>query len=65
MTFPVAFVLHFTTPLQLLAVKVELSPTQRLVLLANTLGTVGLSPVLMINPLEALLLPHTFVHVAV
>ena len=65
MLLPVAFVLHFNVPLHPVAVNVALSPAQIVVLSLVTVGVVGLTPVRITIELDALLVPHTVVQLAV
>ena len=55
---PVVFVLHFTVPLQPVAVNSALSVPQRVVLFEVIDGVFALSPVRMIKGLDDTLLPH-------
>ena len=61
----VAPVLHFTLPVQPLAVKVAFSVPQIFVLLATTLGADGTVDLIITKPFDAPLTPQMFSHVAV
>jgi hypothetical protein len=65
MLLPVAFVLHFTVPLQPVAVKVAVSVPQILVLLVLITGADGAVPVVIFITLLAPLTPQLLLHVAV
>ena len=65
MLLPVAFVLHLMLPVQLLAVKVALSPSHNAVLLAVTVGAFGTLPVVITIGVLALLTPQMVSHTAV
>jgi hypothetical protein len=65
MLLPVAFVLHFTVPLQPVAVKVAVSVPQILVLLVLITGAVGAVPVLITTALLTPLTPQVFSQTAV
>jgi hypothetical protein len=62
---PVALLLHNKLPLQLLAVNTLLSPLHKLVFVAVIVGLVGLTPTLISIPFEAVLVPHSFLQLAV
>ena len=61
----VAPVLHFKVPLQPVAINVALSLPQIVNLFAVMLGVVGVTPVLITIGLDAELMPHKLLHVAV
>ena len=60
----VAPVLHVSVPLQPVAVKVAVSVPQILVLLAETIGAVGVFPAVIVTILDILLVPQVLVQVA-
>jgi hypothetical protein len=62
---PVALLLHNKLPLQLLAVNTLLSPLHKLFFVAAIVGLVGLTPTLISMPFEAVLVPHSFLQLAV
>ena len=62
---PVAFVFHFTVPLQPVAVKVADSLPHKLVLLLAIVGALGEPPVVIITAFDAPLVPQAVVQVAV
>ena len=61
----VAPVLHLSVPLQPVALNTAVSLPQIVSLLAVIVGVVGVTPVLITIGLEASLLPHALLHVAV
>ena len=65
MLVPVAFVFHFTTPLQPVAVKVAVSLAHKLDLSLEIIGALGVLPVVMITAFDAPLVPQVLLHVAV
>ena len=62
---PVAFVFHFTVPVQPVAVKVAVSLLHKLVLSGAMVGAVGVVPVVIVTTLDAPLVPQLLLHVAV
>lgn len=62
---PVAFVLHFTVPLQPVAVNLTVSVPQTVNLAAVIVGVVGVTPVLISIELDAELAPQLLLQVAV
>ena len=65
MLVPVAFVFHFTVPVQPDAVKVAVSLLHKLGLLLAIIGAVGAGIVVMVTTFDAPLVPQVFIHVAV
>ena len=61
---PVETILHFTVPLQPVAVKVAVSLPHRLVLSALITGADGAVPVVIVSTLLAGLLPQVLLHLA-
>ena len=64
MLLPVALVLHFTVPLQPVAVKVAVSLPQRSVLVLAMVGADGLPPVVIVITFDALLVPQLLTQTA-
>lgn len=64
MLLPVAFVLHFTVPLQPVAVKVAVSVPHKLVLLLATVGADGFPPEVIVIILDAPLVPQLLTQMA-
>ena len=62
---PVAFVFHFTVPVQPVAVKVAVSLLHKLALSLATIGADGVVPVVMVTTLDAPLVPQVLLHMAV
>ena len=62
---PTALVLHFTVPVQPVAVNVALAPLHKLLLLVVILGAAGVLPVVITIGLDTLLSPHVLLQTAV
>ena len=65
MLAPSASVLHFTVPLQFVAVSVAVSPVHSSVLLLLICGTAGVGIFSIVILFDDVLVPQSFVHVAV
>jgi len=62
---PVALLLHVTVPVQPVAVRVAVSLPQTWVLLADIVGVVGATPVVIVTEFELPLVPQVEEQVAV
>ena len=62
---PTALVLHFTVPVQPVAVNVALAPLHKLLLLVAIVGTPGVVRVVIVTTFDAPLVPQLLLQVAV